>query len=396
MAKGLIVATNFKPRKGGVAEHIHQTARHLRQIGETIVVLAPSMNEDSAFDNSCGYPVIRVAVRQRPRTKFRAPPGLSRDTLLRTIYRKARKIDAEYLMCNRWEFSLGTAVLLASRLLRIPFFIFAHGSEITRSTNSVLKNLSRTLVFRQAERIYCVSRYTEERVKLLGLKENKTEVVLNGYDVGLSDRWAGCQRGLPGLHLKGTVSPESKIVLTVGRLEERKGIDKVIEAMPIVKKAVPNATYLIVGDGEDRPRLEEMVRKLNVDGYVHFLGALEDDEKYECYQQCNLFVMPNRTLPDGDAEGFGIVFLEANAFCKPVIGGRSGGAGDAIVDGVTGLLVDPEDVQQLAERIIALLLDTEYAHRLGRNGREHVERVLNWKTSAEKLRASIHRSLSGT
>ena len=137
--------------------------------------------------------------------------------------------------------------------------------------------------------------------------------------------------------------------------------------MPSILSSIPNAAYIVGGDGPDRARLEGLRCASPPREAITFLGRITDEEKWACYDRCNVFAMPNR-IEGSDVEGFGIVFLEANAFGKPIVGGRSGGAVEAIVDGETGLLVDPHDIATIAASVVRLLKNADEAMRLGENG----------------------------
>ena len=130
----------------------------------------------------------------------------------------------------------------------------------------------------------------------------------------------------------------------------RKGHDRVIESMPAIIQSLPNAVYLIVGDGPERKRLEQLSSQLGMSEYVVFVGSVQGSGLLnEYYNMCDQFIMISRELPKGDAEGFGIVYLEAASAGIPVIAGNSGGVGEAVLDGVTGLLVDPESTREIKE-----------------------------------------------
>ena len=170
-----------------------------------------------------------------------------------------------------------------------------------------------------------------------------------------------------------------RIPLTLARLVERKGQDKVIEALSLIKREIPDVRYVICGKGNDEERLRRIVAENGVEREVVFAGFVPNDERGAFYDACDAYVMPSREIPEkGDIEGFGITYLEANAFGKPVIGGKSGGVSEAVIDGVTGLLVDPCDVEAIAGACVRLLGDPELAGRLGSQGRDRVRREFDW------------------
>ena len=179
---------------------------------------------------------------------------------------------------------------------------------------------------------------------------------------------------------------ERPVLLTVGRMVERKGHDVVLKALPRVLDKAPDIAYLIVGTGPQEEQLRHLAAELHLPSRaVIFCGKVPSEELPFYYHACDIFVMPNRIV-GSDVEGFGIVFLEAAAAGKPAIGGRSGGAGDAIVDGVTGLLVDPTSPAALADSVIRLLDDAANAQRLGAAGRDRVLSSYQYPQIASRIR----------
>jgi phosphatidylinositol alpha-1,6-mannosyltransferase len=186
---------------------------------------------------------------------------------------------------------------------------------------------------------------------------------------------------------------KDRVILTVGGLVSRKGHDMVIRALPILREEVPDLTYLIVGDGPYREKLEELAKSLGVRDHVVFLGKVSEQDMPEMYALCDIFAMPSREQLDKcDVEGFGIVYLEANACGKPVIGGRTGGIPDAVIDGYTGFLVDPNDPRDIARTIQSLLTDKELAGKLADQGRSRVVNELSLTRMRDHL-LTVFRSI---
>ena len=157
------------------------------------------------------------------------------------------------------------------------------------------------------------------------------------------------------------------VILTVGRwdsAEKYKGADTLIAALPQVLKSVPGAYLVLVGDGDDKPRLERMARDAGVSERVHFLSGLTAEQLSAWYARCDVFALPSR------GEGFGLVLLEAMAYAKPVIGGAHGGIPDVVEDGVTGLLVPHGDAGRLAQALTSLLNDPARSAEMGAQGKQ--------------------------
>jgi glycosyltransferase involved in cell wall biosynthesis len=166
-----------------------------------------------------------------------------------------------------------------------------------------------------------------------------------------------------------------RTILTVGRwnsAEKYKGADTLIAALPRVLKTAPDASLVLVGDGDDRPRLEQLARDLDVSEHARFLNGLTPEQLFACYANCDVFALPSR------GEGFGLVFLEAMAHGKPVIGGAHGGIPDIVEDGVTGLLVPHGDAGRLAEALESLFNDPSRAREMGARGRDRLEKTFSF------------------
>ena len=177
-------------------------------------------------------------------------------------------------------------------------------------------------------------------------------------------------------------------MLTVGRLQKRKGHDNLIRALCQIRRSVPDVLYAIVGDGAERSELEDLVRQLDLGAHVQFRGDIDDGEMIQCYQQCDLFVLPNREV-QGDIEGFGIVLVEAQACGKPVIAGVSGGTSDTMQLDVTGQIVPAESVAELAESATALLKDGQRRDKMGQAARTWAVENFDWEILARRARTVL-------
>jgi len=172
-----------------------------------------------------------------------------------------------------------------------------------------------------------------------------------------------------------------RVILSVARLtqlQRYKGIDMTIEAMKIIKEKFPQAVYVVIGDGDFKKEYERMADSMGLKDSVIFAGGVSDDELSAYYSICDLFVMPSRVEENEKgifSEGFGLVFLEANYFGKPVIGGE-GGCRDAVIDGKTGFIVNPKSPEDIAEKVLLLLRNDEMRKKMGEEGKKWAENVL--------------------
>jgi phosphatidylinositol alpha-1,6-mannosyltransferase len=185
---------------------------------------------------------------------------------------------------------------------------------------------------------------------------------------------------------------DKKIIISVGRLVHRKGQDKLIEAMPDVLRKIPNAHLLIVGVGPYKNHLEKLVNKLSLKEDVTFAGRIMYDRLPSYLSAADLFAMPSRSRFFGlEVEGLGIVYLEASACGIPVVAGNSGGAPDAVLEGVTGLCVDGTNVAEIASAVIEICSDAERASHMGAAGRNWIVDQWRWDIWSKEFNALLAR-----
>lgn len=334
-------------------------------------------------------------------TGVRAQPARKREESTGRVYRRPLAFaKPKYLQAIGWASAVAEimmrerprAVQLATlydgylglwlqKWLRLPYVVYAHGNEVLDAMQGSWDGHRRGL--QSADCVFANSHFTVDLLKQAGVQDDRIEIIHPGCDVKtfqpcfVSDEY---RKALLGSHARGPV------VLTVGRLVVRKGHDVMIRALPQLLKDMPDICYLIVGKGPAKPMLQELANQIGVGENVLFMESIEDGDLLKVYNLCDVFVMPSRAdLKSCDVEGFGIVYLEANACGKPVIGGRSGGIADAVVDGETGLLVTPDSPEALAKAIRSLFIDKEYANRLGRQGRERAVREFAWDAIADRV-----------
>lgn len=237
-------------------------------------------------------------------------------------------------------------------LLGIPYIAIAHGVEAWNITNP-----KRQTALKYADKILAVSNYTRQRLlQEQDLDPSKISILPNTFD---SDRFKIASKPTYLLD-RYQLNSDQPIILTVNRLSSResyRGYDRIIEALPYIREHIPNVHYIIVGKGDDRDRLEQSIIQKNLQDCVTLAGFISDDELPAYYQLCDLFAMPSKL------EGFGIVYLEALASGKPVLGGDRDGAIDALCNGELGVLIDPDNVREIADKIVAILQNS-YPHPL--------------------------------
>jgi phosphatidyl-myo-inositol dimannoside synthase len=180
--------------------------------------------------------------------------------------------------------------------------------------------------------------------------------------------------------------PEGRIILTVGRWaasERYKGVDRLIQAMPILLEAVPDLHLIAVGEGDDLLRLQRIAAAEKVEGRIHFLRGLSRAELVACYASCDIFALPS------SGEGFGFVFLEAMALGKPVVGTYLGGVIDLVEEGATGFLIPPREIERLPAALIRLLTDEHLRREMGDRARESIHAKYLFVRFREELRQNL-------
>lgn len=376
----LLIASAFPPVRGGSAVVYGSLCSHMPR--GSIRALAPKMNylTNTEIDNwkehdvSVDYPIHRLALL---RPLMMDPPANIAVSLYRFLFQDIplnfRVLISAAQLVYRHKINIiciGELVsgawigLVLRKIFGCKVIIYVHGEEITTVTEGRLHGKRRKQFLEAADKIVAVSSFTcDVLTKNMGLRPEKISLIQNGVDVS----WF--KPGPPNYPLIAKHNlQDKKIILTVARLVPRKGIDMSILAMKYIIAKHPNVHYLIVGDGMYHTSLQQLIRDEGMAEYVTLVGKADDAEVVAYFRICDLFLMPNRTMPDGDTEGFGLVFREANACRKPVIGGRAGGAVEAVIEEVTGLLVNGNDPLEIANATLRVLGDANLAKKMGDNG----------------------------
>ncbi|MDP2946750.1 MAG: glycosyltransferase family 4 protein [Nanoarchaeota archaeon] len=255
-------------------------------------------------------------------------------------------------------------------LFKKPIFITAHGTYGVEPLDKVKSSFLLKRAYKKAKKIICISKFTEKQI-LKRIQLKNTVVINNGVDYDKFQKENIRQ-------IKG----DEKIVLSVGALKPRKGYHVSISAITEVKKKYPKIKYYIVG-GKPPDIYLEMVKKYGIENNVVFFENISDEKLTDLYYQSDVFLLPSITENDNDFEGFGLVYLEAGACGKPVIGAFGSGAEDAIIDGETGILVPQNDIQKTAEVILKLLDNPELAGKMGETGKKRAQ-LMSWDTQIKK------------
>jgi phosphatidylinositol alpha-1,6-mannosyltransferase len=369
----LVVANDYPPRVGGAQQYVWNLVRNLPP--DRITVLAPNHPGWREHDTGEPYPIHRW-----PSTTM----WPTRELALK-IRSLSRIHGAEVVL-----FGHGLLPVIGPSLADwgMPYVSLTHGWEVWLARVPGIAGVMRRGL-RGAHAVTAVSRYTGTAIRRsLGLSR-PLAVVHPGVD---PERFAP---GVDGSHVRERHGLSgAKVVLCVSRLVPRKGQDVLIRAMKLVRRHLPDAVLLLVGDGPDGDRLRRLARSAPP-GSVVFAGEVPEAELPAHYAACDVFAMPCRSRWGGlEVEGFGIVYLEAAATGRPVVAGRSGGASEAVDDQQTGLMAEATEPKAVGLALFRLLEDRQLAGRLGDAGRRRVEAAFTWERQAGLL-ADILRSASG-
>ncbi len=358
----LLVTEDYPPAPGGIATFLYNICLFTKFDISVLTVKWESCDE---FDKKQSYFTKRIApLRYLGFLSF----------FLNVLYLVIRRrIDIIF-----WGYCVPLAITgwLVKSILNVRLAVLVHGNDLNCSLSQ--GRMSRCIslfVLRRCDVVFTNCSYNRDILLKLGLFPERIKIFHPGVDISVF-----YPESVDGELQKRYNLSGKKVILTVGRLVQRKGQRAVVEVLADIVNKIPDVIYVIAGDGPDKYNLDVLVRKLGLGQNVVFIPDLSYDLLPAMYNLCDLFVMVSKEIPEeGEVEGFGIVFSEAGACGKPVVGGRSGGIPDAVVDGVTGILVDPEDREELREAICSLLSDPEKAQVMGRNGRQRMLNELTWE-----------------
>jgi phosphatidyl-myo-inositol dimannoside synthase len=375
----LVLTENFAPAKGGSITWMLNT--YSRFDPREVVVVTSPHEGDTRTDRALPFQVVRI-----PMTLDDWDP-----TRPASLFRYLQAMWQVYHQCqtHRVQQIHGAKVLpegLIAWALRqcygVPYLLYAHGEEIliAQSSRKLVWLLPR--IYHGAAAIIANSRHTKTLLQDLGIDAHKIHIIHPGVHMQSFCASPDAAQRIREKHQLG-VAP---MLLTVGRMQRRKGQDMVIQALPRIRQSIPQVKYVMVGTGEELTSLTTLAQELGVQDSVIFAGNVPDQELAAYYAACDVFIMPNRQI-GGDIEGFGMVYLEAGAVGKPVIGGKNGGTDDAILDDVTGIRVDGHSRVEIAQAVIDLLSAPDRAQAMGERGRQRVESEFAWDTVVERTRA---------
>lgn len=395
--KVLLITSNLPPVLGGSGVVYENLARYSN--GRILVITAKRSYRDRLpligwreHDRRVPYRVVRlpfirpVLLSHRPgrliKTKQTLAELVIRARLVGCLLRLfITESPSPAAICIGELLANGWLIVLLHRLGINRTLVYVHGEEITTDDpyDSEHRRARRALL--SANKIVVVSRFSLKAVQeLIGFAgSNRICLIENGVD---NNRFKPTAKRPDLIEAYGLEN--NFVFVSVCRLLEKKGIDRAIEAFAEVARLDSCCRYLIVGTGPYQYVLQDLVCQVGMTDKIIFTGEVADDDLVSHYALGDVFVMPNRTLADGDTEGFGLVFLEANACGLPVIAGRDGGSADAVQNEYNGLVVDGRLVSEIVSAMLRLRKDERLRERLRLNGYERAA-AADWSKKTKEF-----------
>jgi glycosyltransferase involved in cell wall biosynthesis len=413
-----LITNNYLPNKGGITNVMVNVHKYLTEFGEKVIVLNKSMhNKDLLYfrvltnDNTLKgilthnlkfiyfqiYLIFKILFFFRDikfKTRIRLvlfycfyPKFLVRRIIsIKNLVKYFKKHKVDIILSGSANFPLFYSYVL-SKWFRIPLITIGHGDDFIVQNPSAIK----TLILNNIQKIIVTNRIMKNLlVKIHKVNSEKVKIIHLGVDIENSLVRES------NLELRNELGIQKNdfIIFTVSRFYPRKGFDTILKAIKSIIDDDPTfpVKYYIVGDGEERTKIETLIAQLNLEESVVLLGAIDDRLKNRYYKLSDIFVLVPE-VKKNSIEGFGIVYIEANYFKLPVIGSRSGGVKIAVEDGKTGYLINPRAVKDLKEKILFLYNNKEVCMKFGEYGHERVIEQFNWKKNVLEYQILLRKCL---
>ena len=363
--KVLLVTNDLGPRAGGIETFILGLIEGLPK--NSLVIFTSSQNGQAPFDAQLLEKFGAIVIRDRAKILLPTP----------RISRKAVRILRQYEIQNVWFGAAAPLGFMASKLRNsgaTNIVALSHGHEVWWAKIPILKQMLQKII-KDIDKLGYLGEFTKNEISKATTEVNKLVQIAPGIDTN------HFQPKKPNPNLVSRYQLEGRrVIVCVARLVHRKGQDQLIKALPAILKKYPDAILLIVGQGPIEQMLRNSARQLEVTHKVIFTGRVPHADLADYISLGEVFAMPVRSrFYDFEVEGLGIAYLEASACGLPVVVGKSGGAVDAVIDQVTGLLVDGKNVNEITDVICRLLADPVKAQAMGQAGRGWV--ISDWQLS---------------
>ena len=351
MKKTLLLTENFPPKEGGSGRWFWEL--YSRLPNDKVLIVANDTPEGREFDKTHELDIVRIEL-ESTEWGLASTKGLGFYwETIRKVLKLIKEHDIKEVHCGR-VIPEGVIARALKLLAGARYNCFVHGEDVETAATSREHSLLVKNVCKNASMLICNSENTANIVRKLGFDSgSKCEVLHPGVDtsrfeVAAPDTSFRQQMGWSG----------KRVLLTVGRLQRRKGQDFLIKSMPALLKEFPDLFYAVVGRGECYDELISLVDQHELHDNVCVYPDMDDEALIKCYQQCDIFILPNRTI-DNDIEGFGMVLVEAQVCGKPVIAGDSGGTRETMNIGKTGHIIDCSSTENLLNGLSPILRNRE-------------------------------------
>lgn len=368
---------SFLPHRGGSEIMAYELAKRIVKMGHSVTIHTIQKEGTKKSEQIEGIEVFRFKdIRLFPKLSkitFGKIPSIFSFSAIPSLFKLVKKIQPDVIH-SHFLADTGLAAIIVGNTLKIPVITSLLGKDIFDPIDPVPKKWHKNLVWlmQKSSKVVSCSMDQKARAHAMGVF-SEIDIIPHGVDI---------QRFTPQISneidLKKKLGIQGPIILSVQRLHSRKGLNYLIDAIPIVLEKIPSTQFIIVGKGPEKTNLENKIKNLGIENNVKLVGFVIDSELPMYYAYCNLFVLHSIY------EAFGIVLLEAMASKKPVISTMVGGIPEVVQNGKSGILVPPKNATALATAIIKLLSDSKRAKEMGQYGRKLTEIEFNWDIIAKK------------
>lgn len=352
----------FVPHYNGGGEHrYHEIAKRLVNLGHQVDLLTMNVEKVPEYENIDGINVYHIG------PTIRNPPNRTMTDFIKYFCSVSRWLlthDYDVIDAQAYSPLLSSSVI--SRFIKTPLIGTIHDTSSSNGDqwiqSSFIANfMEKFLVNLKFDKIITVSHATKNSlVNDFGVNESRIEILYNGVDIPKYDS------------VKMGNAVENQIIF-VGRLAPHKHVDHLITMLRSIRKSVPSVKLLIVGKGEEKENLLNLVKEYNLEDIITFKQDLSDNDLIRNIKESEMLVLPSTR------EGFGMVLAEANCCYKPVVTYASGGTVEVVENGYNGYLIESENITEFENKILELLNNKELEKQFGNNGRKKVETQFNWE-----------------
>lgn len=376
----MLLTNSFLPHAGGSRVYYYNLFKRIASYGDHVTILTsklPGWQEFDAHEQTTGFKIKR-SFRPLPDLSFSQLPKIAGPLLISGMECLLRRPDIVHCGDLYPEGMIG---VILKKTLGIPFVAYCHGEDITLTDKRRFQPKLRDVIYRNANAVVANGNFAVDNLLRIGIQREKIFKITPGLDssVFYPEKFEG------GLRERYGISAEDVVLMTVARLVQRKGHARMIRALAELRADLPAFKYVIVGRGQIEAELRALTAQLHLSDRVVFAGFVPAEDLNYHYNIADVVAMPN-TEEEGDLEGFGMVFLEASAAGKPVIGGRSGGTAEAVADGESGFLVDSDGDLELRDALRKLIVDRKLRETMGAAGLRRACAEFDWDSRAAALR----------